>query len=258
MKKVTRLLGVLLLLGSSLVTQAQCNRSNKSFKSGETLKYKVAYKWGALNVTAGYATFSVSKTSYNGKSAYHLLGQGKSTTTFDKYFRVRDRYESYVSTSNLTPYKFVRKVEEGGFKFYDNVTFNRSSNVAKSKQGSFKTKPCVHDVISAIYLARNINFGSMKVGSKTYIDLFLDDKTYNIYVKYLGRETIKTSLGSIKCRKISPQLVAGTVFDEKNTMTIWVTDDANQVPVRVKSAISVGAVVVDLTGYSNLRNSSVL
>ncbi len=239
-------------------TSAQCSTTNTSFKSGETLKYKVGYKWGAINVTAGYATFNVSKTSYNGNPAYHLVGKGSSTKTFDRYFKVRDRYESFVSTKTLLPYQFIRQVDEGGYKTYNNVKFNRSSNSAKSTNGTYKTKSCVHDVISAIYLARNIDFGKMSVGKKTYIDLFLDDQNYHIYVKYLGKETIKTSLGKIKCRKITPQLIDGTVFDSKSTMYIWVTDDANQVPVRVKSSVSVGAVVVDLTGYSNLRNSSVL
>ncbi len=249
---------VFILLSNTTKIPAQCNEKNTSFKDGEKLKYKVGYKWGALNVTAGYATFSVNKTSYNGNPAYHLLGTGYSTKTFDKYFKVRDRYESFISTGDLTPYQFIRKVEEGDFEMYNNVKFNRRTNKATTTNGTFKTKSCVHDVVSAIYLARNIDFSKFSVGQKTYIDLFLDDKNYNIYVKYLGKETIKTEFGKVKCRKISPQLIEGIVFDKKDQMLIWVTDDANQIPVRVKSAISVGAVVVDLTSYNNLRNSSVL
>jgi hypothetical protein len=34
---------------------------------------------------------------------------------------------------------------------------------------------------------------------------------------------------------------------------VWVSDDANRIPVRVESPISVGSVKVDMMGYRNLR-----
>jgi hypothetical protein len=38
-------------------------------------------------------------------------------------------------------------------------------------------------------------------------------------------------------------------------MTIWVSDDLNKIPIRVKANIMVGSVKVDLTDYSGLKNS---
>ena len=37
-------------------------------------------------------------------------------------------------------------------------------------------------------------------------------------------------------------------------MTIWVTDDANHIPVRVESPIIVGNVKIDLMKYENLKS----
>ncbi len=247
---------LLLILTSS--AYPNCTTHNRSFKDGEQLKYKISYKLSGVWITAGYASFGVEKTSYSGRPAYHLVGKGSTTKSFDRFFKVRDRYESFVSTSSLLPYQFIRQVDEGGYKIYNNVKFNQSNKTAKSTNGNFKTTNCVHDVMSAIYLARNIPFEKMKTGQKKYIDLFLDDKLYNVYVKYLGKETIKTSLGNIKTIKLTPQLIEGMVFDTKNGMYIWVTDDQNQIPVRVQSAITVGSVVVDLISYKNLKNTSIL
>lgn len=256
--KNLKLASVLILLLTSGQLQANCTINNRSFKNGESLKYKISYKLGSVWITAGYATFSVQQTSWSGKSAFHIVGQGSTTSNFDKIFKVRDKYESYISVYNLLPYQFIRNVSEGEFKTYNNVRFNQQNKTARSTNGNFTTTNCVHDVLSAIYLARNIEFEKMKPGSKAYINLFLDDKLYKVYVKYLGKETIKTSRGMVRTLKIQPQLIAGTVFDESNAMILWVSDDKNQVPVRVKSAITVGSVIVDLTSYQNLRNPSVL
>ncbi len=255
---ISKILFAFSLILFSHTSIANCTTHNTSFKSGEKLVYKISYKLSAVWITAGYASFSVNQTSFSGKPAYHLVGEGRTTSRFDHFFKVRDRYESFVSTQSLLPYQFIRNVEEGGVKFYNNVKFNRSQKIANTSNGKYKTKPCTHDVISALYLARNINFDQMKAGSKTYIDIFLDNKNYNVYVQYLGKETIKTPLGKIKTKKIRPQLIEGTVFDESNEMVVWVTDDKNQIPVRVKSAIAVGSVVVDLYSYENLRNTSLL
>ena len=36
-------------------------------------------------------------------------------------------------------------------------------------------------------------------------------------------------------------------------MTIWVTDDANHVPIRIETPILVGKVKIDMMSYANLR-----
>jgi hypothetical protein len=37
-------------------------------------------------------------------------------------------------------------------------------------------------------------------------------------------------------------------------MFIWVSDDANHLPVRIDSPILIGSIKVDLMGFNNLRN----
>ena len=83
--------------------------------------------------------------------------------------------------------------------------------------------------------------------------MFLDNETYNLYIRYLGKETIKTKYGKFRAIKFKPLLVKGTMFEGGEKMTVWVSDDANHLPLRVESAISVGSVKVDMMGYKNLR-----
>ena len=251
---------VLLLLGftSSIKTGQEpsdtfCGIKNTSFKAGESITMKVFYNSLGIYIGAGEATFTATLERFNGKTVYHCVGDGKSYSFFDNFFKVRDRYETYIDTANMLPLKFIRNVDEGGYKIYNNVTFNQSAGTAVSTKGVFKTPNCIQDVISAIYYARNINFDSYKPGDKIPFDMFLDDEVYHLYVRYIGKETVKTRYGKFKAIKFKPLLIKGTMFQGGEKMTVWVSDDPNHLPLRVESPISVGSIKVDMYGYKNLR-----
>jgi hypothetical protein len=230
-----------------------CGIKNRAFQDGEVVTMKVFYSALGAYIGAGEATFSVNLERYNGKPVYHCVGEGKTYSFFDNFFKVRDRYESYIDTASLLPYKFIRNVDEGGYKKYNNVTFNQSANTATSTNGVFKVTNCIQDVVSAVYYARNINFDSYKVGDKIPFDMFLDDEVFHLYIRYLGKEKIKTRYGKFNAIKFKPLLIKGTIFEGGEKMTAWVSDDPNHLLLRVESPISVGSIKVDMMGYRNLR-----
>jgi hypothetical protein len=230
-----------------------CGIKNRAFQNTEVVTMKVFYSALGAYIGAGEATFSVNLERYNGKPVYHCVGEGKTYSFFDNFYKVRDRYESYIDTANLLPYKFIRNIEEGSYKKYNNVTFNQSANTATSTNGVFKTSPCIQDVVSAVYYARNINFDNYKVGDKIPFDMFLDDEVFHLYIRYLGKEKIKTRYGKFNSIKFKPLLIKGTIFEGGEKMTAWVSDDPNHLLLRVESPISVGSIKVDMMGYRNLR-----
>jgi hypothetical protein len=234
-------------------TTVFCGIRNTAFKEGETIKMHIFYNALGAYIGAGEATFNVSLERYNGKPVYHMVGIGKSFPFFDNFFKVRDRYESYVDTASLLPYKFIRNVDEGGYKIYNNVTFNHSSGTAVSSNGVFKITPCMQDVMSAIYYARNIDFNKYKPGDKIPFDMFLDDEVFHLYIRYLGKEKIKTKYGKFRAIKFKPLLIKGTIFEGGEGMNAWVSDDPNHLLLRVESPIVVGSIKVDMMGYRNLR-----
>lgn len=231
-----------------------CGTKNFSFSQGEEIAYNVYYSVIGIYVSAGTAVFSTSLEKLNNKPVYHLVGSGKSNSKYDWIFKVRDRYESYVDTNTLQPVRFIRNIEEGGYKKHENVTFNRQTNTAISTKGVYAVPECVHDVISATYYARNINFEKYKIGDKIPFSMFLDNEVYNMYIRYAGKETIKTRYGQFKCIKIKPLLLKGHVFDEGENMSMWISDDANHIPIRVETPILVGSIKIDLMSYKNIRH----
>ncbi len=232
-----------------------CLVENKSFKIGEELTYQVSYNWGLIWANAGEVTFKVEEETMNNKSVYHFSGVGQTYPDYDWFFKVRDRYESYVDRTTLLPYKFARDVKEGGYEKYSEITFDRENNQATTRKGVFDFPDCTHDVLSIVYKSRNIDFSNYKEGDIIPLTIFLDHQVHPIHIRYLGKENLKTKLGKFDCIKFKPLLIEGTLFEEGENMTVWVTDDNNKIPIRVESPIVVGSVKVDLISYENLRSN---
>jgi hypothetical protein len=244
---------VLIFLSFPLRAGDDCSMSNHAFQPGESITYRVYYKLAGVYIGAGEAVFTVNLESLNNIPVYHVIGDGKTFSFYDNFFKVRDKYESFIDTANLQPLKFIRSVNEGSFKKYENVSFNKTTHTAITTAGVFKTPDCVQDVLSTMFYARNIDFNKYKPGDKIPFSMFLDNQVYSIYIRYMGKETIKTRYGKFHAFKIKPLLIKGTIFDGGEKMDVWVSDDANHIPVRVESPISVGSVVVDMMDYHTLR-----
>jgi hypothetical protein len=230
-----------------------CGIRNTAFEEGEIISYNVFYNVIGLYVNAGNADFAVSLEKINNRPVYHVIGKGSSNPSYDWIFKVRDRYESYIDTTNLQPLKFIRNIDEGGYKKYENITFNQEANTAVTTEGVYKVPNCVQDVISSIYYARNIDFNKYKPDDRIPFNMFLDNENYNLYIRYLGKETIKTKYGKFRAIKFKPLLVKGTLFEGGEKMTVWVSDDPNHIPLRIESPIVVGSIKVDMMQYRNLR-----
>jgi len=248
------IISVLLLLFCTSNQQTPfCGIHNTAFKDGEEVNMKVYYTTLGLYVGAGEAKFTTTLERYNGIPVYHCVGEGKTYSFFDNFYKVRDRYETYIDTGTMLPLKFIRNVNEGGYKIYNNVTFNHNAATAVSTNGLFKVTSCIQDVISSVYYARNIDFNKFKPGDKIPFDMFLDDEIYHLYLRYEGKENVKTKYGKFRAIKFKPLLIKGTIFQGGENMNVWVSDDANHLLLRAESPISVGSIKVDMMGYKNLR-----
>ncbi len=229
-----------------------CGIRNKAFHSGERLVFRVFYALG-IYVSAGEAVFTVNLERMNNKPVYHITADGKTFSFYDSFFKVRDKYETFIDTATLQPLRFIRNVYEGGYKKYENVTFNQTTNTAVSADTTVKVPNCIQDVLSSLYYARNINFDNYKINDKIPFAMYIGHEVSNLYIRYLGKETVKTKYGKFNAIKFKPLLLKGEVFKGGEKMTVWVSDDPNHMPLRVESPISVGSVKVDLMEFRNLR-----
>jgi hypothetical protein len=250
-------LGLLFTIGIINPTVATAQNSylpTDAFKHGEKITFTVFYNVVGMYVNAGTAVLTTKKEKYNNANAYHVVAEGITNKKYDWIFKVRDRYESYFDSETLKPYKFTRDVSEGDVKFKEEVVFNRKNNTAVSNNKAYKVPNGVMDVINAMFHARNIDYNAYKEGDKVSFSMFLDNQVYNMYIRYLGKEEVKTRYGTFKAIKLRPLLLKGSIFEGGEKMTLWVTDDANHIPVRVETKIAVGSVKVDMMDYENIKH----
>ncbi len=238
----------------TLAKDGFCHTTNQCLQAGEMIRFKIYYNLSALWVPAGEAVFNTKLTDLKGTKVFHIIGDGRTYDTYDWIFKVRDRYETFLDTATLLPLKFIRDVNEDGYKIFNHVTFNREYKKAYSNKKSFDVPECVQDVLSAIYYARNIDYGKYKPGAKIPFTMFLDDEVYHLYIRYVGKARIKTKYGVFNAIKIQPLLIEGTLFKGGEDMVVWVSDDRNHIPLRVESPILVGSIKVDMMSYANLRH----
>ncbi len=230
---------------------------NNSFEVGEKLKYKVYYhSFITGKVNAGTATLEVKNTNrrFNKREVYHIVGVGKSNPAFDMFFKVRDRFESFMDKEALVSHHFIRKTKEGGYVMQDDVYFDHENGVAKSSRTTKKIEPNIQDIISAAFYARTFDFTDAKEGQNFPVDFYLDDSVYVSVVQFAGRELVETDLGVFRCLAFKPMVVTGEVFSNPYPMKLWVTDDENKLPVLGKSEVVVGSVKMELIKFSGLRH----
>ena len=223
-----------------------CKIANTTTYDGESVNYTVYYKAAGIYVKAGSASFTTKVEKLNGRPVFHIVSEGRSNSSYDWIYKVRDFYETYIDTVTMQPIKFRRRVEEGSTKKSETILFNQSSNTVKTDSGTFKVPACVQDVLSMIYFARNVNFSQYKKNDKIPYSLFLENEVHNLYIRYMGKEEVKTKSGKYNAIRFKPLLVPGTLFNGGEEMTVWVTDDRRHVPVRIESPILIGSIQVHL------------
>ncbi len=227
------------------------------FQKGEFLKYKLSY--GLIH--AGFATLQVDEITKENKNLIHIDGQGWTVGIVDFFFSVEDNYQTYFDKNTLKPYRFIRKINEGGYTKNKEILFDFQKHQATVKdyknnnEKSFSIQNDVNDMLSSLYYIRSKSFDNIKQNEIITIKMFYDDKTEKINVKYLGRETINTKFGKVKTIIIKPEVEADRIFEKKEGVIIWLSDDDNKIPIRIKANILVGSIKAELQEYKELANT---
>lgn len=230
--------------------------SDKTYGDGEFFRFRVHY--GLL--TAGDAELSLKATNLNGKPVYHIKGEGRTKGLSRVFFKVDDIYESYIDRENNQPYRFVRDINEGGYTKDIIMDFDHPNQSVLVQDRKHKTEEIFNiekqtqDLISALYYLRNkIDGKALKEGEHMDINVFFDKENYKMRLKFLGREVLRTPFGKVPALIFRPYVQSGRVFKEQESLTVWISDDVNKIPLLIKADLAVGSLKATLTEYKNLQ-----
>src|SRR5690606_16894096 len=253
MKNYLLTLVLLMTFTSSVFSQQE-----EAFGDGEWFRFRMSY---SNFLKAGNATLTVKDGNYKGKPVYHVVGKGWTTGMIKWFFKVEDRYESYFDKTTNLPYKFIRKINEGGYTKDVEIHFDQTqkkahvNNKKHNTQKTFDTKPAIQDMVSTFYYLRNkLEVNRLNEGDEVQVDMFVDEENYTFKLKYLGKEILKTDFGKVEALVFRPYVMAGRVFKEEESLTLWVSNDKNKVPLRIKADLAVGSLRADLDAFKGLKH----
>jgi len=223
---------------------------NRAFASGEYLKFAVKYGF----ITAGDAAMIISDTTYAyGRKCLKIEFQVDSKPFFDWVYKVRDRYLTIVDAAGLFPWRFEQHIREGGYQRDFTAEFDQVNHIARTSEGNHRIPPYVQDIMSAFYITRLADFSGYRLGQKLHLQNFYKDSTYELDVKFKGRQTIEVSAGKFNCIIVEPLAREGGLFKSEGRVLVWLTDDERKIPVKVSTEIVIGSIDSELIEYRGIN-----
>ena len=242
----------------SLKTKKEFRKINqKAFTTGEKLSFEINYGF----VTAGTATIEIAPQYQviNGRNCFDIFADVHSNESFEWVYKFTEKLKSYIDAEGIFPWRFEQTISEPNYSKLYEANFDQENlkvKVASTVKGEkkpdeeYNIQQYVHDIISAFYFARTFDYTKSNPGDMYYIPYFHNKSTVSLPVKYLGRETADVTAGEFKCIMLQPVLKEGDLASKADDLVVWVTDDANKMPVKVQVSIIIGSVKVELTSYS--------
>lgn len=219
------------------------------FMDGEKLTFNV--KYGIVN--AAEATLEARTSVYQGTPVWYLTTNARTHSFFDKFFKIRDRVESWWDKESLLPYKFSKNLQEGRYRqhrvhIYDHArrrtTYQRWSFRENRFENSEMDMPIdAQDILSAFYYVRS---QPLQVGKSVMVNITADGRNMPTEVLVHRREKVKSIFGEVECLVIEPKLKGEALFKQTGNILIWVTNDAYKIPVQLESKISFGSFTATL------------
>ena len=252
------------LLISSLSAYNQITTINKSaFGPNEKLSYVASYNMKGLMTELAGIDMEVTDIPGKKKPIYRLKFTANTFTSWDSYVKVRHSYQTYIDPSTIKPLIMAQDSDVKGSVTKGKYTFKHKSGIVKiavtksDAPAINKTLPIkanTYDVVSFIYLTRNLDYKNYKTGKKIPLSIAFMERILDFNVKYLGKETIKTKgMGSKECYKIGIVLNRKFIVEPDVTF-IWLTADDNRVPVLISTVFKEGKALIELSKYEELKN----
>jgi len=241
---------ILIFLFSAVYAQ------NQPYRPGEKVKYQI--KYGIIS--GGVASLELKEETWKNQKVWHAVLAGQTTGIADAMYKVRDKYETFITPSNDLPVFSIRNISEGHYRKYNEVSFDHfarpdSAVLMSDLSGKHIAPKGILDVLSCFYYFRKYylaNAESLKPGEMFTMTTWFADELYPIILRYKGVEYIKIKGGRVRCYCFNPVTEVGRLFKTSDDMSVWFTTDENFLPVKVRFDIFVGSVYVDLINYEGL------
>lgn len=250
MRKFFTFLAVTLL--SFVGASAQCSTENKVVPAeGETLKYAAYFNWGAIWVKGGEAIFKAEQVG----NYFHYAVNAYTMPKWRWIYDLNTSIEAYMNRHNMKPISFASTTYEDKKLKHEKITYLNNKlkyqtwgdSVSSMVTKDVDHPDCSYDLLNAVYAARNVDYSKFSYGELIPFNVFFTEQMSTITGEVLGTENIKTRSGkTYNCLKCKSNSIPYSIFDPKQPVYVWVTNDERHVPVYVECKIKLGYIKVYL------------
>jgi len=209
---------------SSLVTPVP-------FAVGEELVFRATF--GGL--PAGTARMRVEAIdTVRGRPAYRVVFAIEGGIPF---FRVRDRYESWIDVRTLSSLRHHQDISEGRYRRTTRYEIYPESAQYR-KQNEPWLRPSVADPLDDGSFIYAVRIAGVRAGETRRSDRYFRPDRNPVVLTGVRRDTVTVDAGTFATTIVRPTIKTSGIFSENGDAQVWFTDDAHRYPVLVKAKFS--------------------
>ena len=225
-------------------------RAQVPFSVGEELTYKATF--GVIR--AGTARMRVDGIELvRGRPAYHVVFSIDGGVPF---FRVHDRYESWIDVQTLSSLRHRQQIAEGRYKRTTSYEIYPERGTYEEGDSVYASVSHPLDDGSFIYAIRS---AGIKVGETRRDDRYFRPDRNPVVLTGLRQESVQVGAGSFAATVVQPSIKANGIFSEHGEAQVWFSDDARRYPVLLRSKFAKFSLKLELesiTSGESLENTS--
>lgn len=225
----------------------------------ESVDYKLSLSLAGISIGAGSCTYRENYVLHDGQDALQLqliMSTGRAAGLF---YHLKDTVTSIVKPDG-TPVNYCKIANEGGVHAVETAVFTQgddgwSVGIGINKEGTtpyeknLKYPDKVYDMLSMLKSMRLVNTDSKEKGDVLDIPMVNGDLIVVQHIVCNGRTVIKDGMGKkYNCMEWSVR--DNKLEKERETMRVYVTDDARHIPVRMDIVLGKCFIKALLNGYT--------
>lgn len=245
-------------------TAQKSGLQSSAMSHGENITYDIYFKWGLIMPRAGDATFLYDKNSLvtNASSRYYM--HFKTAKFFDNFFKMRDTLTTYFDAGDRLIYS-IKSADEGNYYSVDELKFKygeESTKIHSLRYTSAKVKidttltavGDVTDILGAVYYLRGLDRNKLQSGDTFPITVAIGRDLVKVQFIYENQSIVERGNVKYNTRYFKIDIYDEAFESTKTSAEVWMGDDDNFLPVKVRSKLKIGYAEVYYKDSSNLAH----
>jgi hypothetical protein len=178
---------------------------------------------------------------------------------------MRDTFECHFAPSDHTLLYSVKRSDEGGRYTVDELTFSYANN--RTDIHSYRYTPRkvridttltvksgrVTDMLGTTFFVRTLDWEKLDSENNFPLTVAVGRDLVAIILRYQGQAIVERDNVKYKTHYFLVDIYDEIFTQKKSAAELWVGDDANHIPIKIRSKLKIGSAEIYYKNSSNLK-----